>query len=61
MDLDDLAQIINTPLSQAEEGDYACLADENDEQGQVNVYRKSGTLVMTMPREVWDQLREKQS
>jgi hypothetical protein len=41
---------------QAQPGDYARLADENDEQGQVNVYRKNGSIVMTMPREVWDQL-----
>ncbi len=59
MTLDTLRQHIDQhPIFKAQPGDYAKLADENDENGLVNIYRANGTLVMQMPREVWDQLRE---
>ena len=45
------------PIFKAEEGDYAELADENDEQGIVNLCRKDGTVLMQMPRDVWNELR----
>lgn len=57
LDLEALNGLLK-PVFKAEEGDYAKLADENDEQGMVNVYRKSGALVMQMPRDVWDKCRE---
>lgn len=58
MNLDMLRQIIDRePVFEPQEGDYAQLADEENETGLVNVYRKNGTLVLQMPREVWDQLR----
>ena len=53
-----LRRLIETPLYKAEKGDYAELVDENDEQGMVGIYRKSGTPVLFMPRDVWDRLRE---
>ncbi len=46
------------PVFRSEPGDYAKLADEEDENGPVHLYRKNGTLVMQMPREVWDSLRK---
>lgn len=45
------------PPRKVEPGSYAALADENDEDGIVNVYNKNGTLLMQMPRSVWDELR----
>ena len=41
----------------SEEGDYACLADEADEQGAVIICDKYGHFKMSMPRHVWDALQ----
>lgn len=56
IDLEGLRRLLNAPLWKAEEGDYAELVDENDEDGAVVIRRKSGAPVAMMPREVWDQL-----
>lgn len=54
-----IRDVLDKPLCRPEEGDYACLADENDEQGMVNLCRRDGTVIMQLPRALWDQLVEK--
>jgi len=49
------------PVLESEEGDYAKLVDEQDEQGPVQICRKDGTPVVIMPRQVWDDLLEKKT
>lgn len=58
IDLESVKAALNGPVFVAEDGDYAILVDEDDENGLVNVHRKDGTPIMVMPREVWDQLRD---
>lgn len=58
MDLNSIRRLIDTPICQPEEGDYAELVNENDEQGLVRVCSKNGSVVMVIPRDVWDRLVE---
>jgi hypothetical protein len=53
-----LENLLNKPLFRPEPGDYAELADENDEQGIVNLCRKDGTVIAQMPRQLWDDLQD---
>lgn len=58
LDLNSIRLRIDTPICKPEEGDYAELVNENDEQGLVRVCSKNGSVVMVIPRDVWDRLVE---
>lgn len=56
-----LQEVLSIPLFESQPGDYAELADENDEDGTVVLRRADATPVCAMPRDVWDDLRRLKS